>query len=201
MVRPGPDEFPLHVDAAALPAFLFELLPRITSDGELVGVPGLRARLNRRSAVLYMLGSSATVGLACLTYRQWLAALAFAEHVESAGDPLRWMGNDPTPLRAEELVAMARPSPEMSVAASHSALLRRFGIFAPTSGVSVRHAGPGETGIVWRETPTMVEIAVKLLHPVAGLPNDRFLVVPQQDCVRITSIEIGRASCRERVCT
>jgi hypothetical protein len=140
-----------------------------------------------------MLGSSAKVGLAGLTYRQWLAALAFAEHVESAGDPLRWMGNDPTPLRAEELVAMARPSPELSAAALRSALLRRFGIFAPASGVSVRHAGPGETGIVWRETPTMVEVAVKLLHPVAGLPNDRFLVVPQQDRVRITSIESGDA--------
>ena len=63
MVRPHAHEMVLHLEGGALGPLLVELLPRITPD-ELLGVPGLRARLHRRHVELYLVDDvSATVHL------------------------------------------------------------------------------------------------------------------------------------------
>src|SRR5882757_3310808 len=106
MVRSQGDGLVLHLERAVLGPLLLELLPRITADGSLAGVPGLRAILRRRHVELYLLYARTEVSLANISYRQWMAALAFAEAAggEREHNSLRWPGNDPTPLAEQEIV-------------------------------------------------------------------------------------------------
>ncbi|MBV9845659.1 MAG: hypothetical protein JOZ47_11360 [Kutzneria sp.] len=69
MVRPQPVELVLHVEPCSLAPLLLELMPRITED-DVLGVPGLRARLHRRHVELYLVDTDpvATVLLAGVSY-------------------------------------------------------------------------------------------------------------------------------------
>lgn len=188
-VRPQLESLTLHVNAAAVAPLLFELLPRVTREGGLVGVPGLRAVLHRRCAELYVLDSPARVTLANLTYRQWTAAMAFADAVDGE-NPLRWLGNDPTPLREEERNRLAQAPLEPKIDSLLSALLRRFGLFATTARLEVRRTTCDEIELEWRESPTVEAVAARLVHAVAGLPSD-FPVVLQGDRLKVADLDEG----------
>lgn len=188
-VRPQLEGLTLHVNAAAIAPLLFELLPRVTREGGLVGVPGLRAVLHRRCAELYVLDSPARVTLANLTYRQWTAAMAFADAVDGE-NPLRWLGNDPTPLCEEERDRLVQATLEPKIDSLLSALLRRFGLFATTARLSVRRTACDEIELEWRESPTVEAVAARLVHAVAGLPSD-FPVVLQGDRLKIADLDEG----------
>jgi hypothetical protein len=110
MVRPQPkSELVLHLDAITLAPLLLELLPRVAAEDAVAGLPGLRATLHRRHIELswFCTGELTRVQLANISYRAWSAALAFAETAYPEPDPLRWLGNDPTPLLPQELEALA----------------------------------------------------------------------------------------------
>lgn len=196
-VRPQLDGLTLHVNAAALAPLLFELLPRLTCDGDLVGVPGLRAVLHRRCVELYVLESPARVTLANLPYRQWAAALAFAE-VANPSDPLRWLGNDPTPLRPEESDGLGKPSPEPRSTSLYSALLRRAGLFLTAPRLSLRQVADDEMELAWHGSPALPAMAGRLADPVAGMFNDSVFVAQHGDRLRIAETEAGCAVALDR---
>jgi hypothetical protein len=191
MVRPQPSELFLHLEAAVLAPLMLELLPRITETGTVAGLPGLRATLHRRHVELYMLGTEPTarVQLANVSYRAWSAALAFTEAAYPEPNPLRWLGNDPTPLTEPELTALATCSTEAAVTALASCLLRRLGLLAQAQQLNVSMPSPGLLRLRWCGQPTAAAVATKLVHPITGLPGDRFLVVPNGKNVAITVLD------------
>jgi len=188
-VRPQrPHDLTLHVNGRALAPLLFELLPRITGEGDLVGVPGLRAVLHRRRVELLVLDTPARVTIANVSYRQWVAALAFVDAVDSE-NPLRWLGNDPQPLQHEEREALARVVSGTTASRLLSCLLRRIGLFSTTSRLSLRRASSDEVEIDWWESPSAAAIAVRLVDPAAGLFGSDHFVAGQGDRLKITDAD------------
>lgn len=190
MVRSQPDGLVLHLERAVLGPLLLELLPRITADGRLTGVPGLRAVVHRRHVVLYLRHAKAEVTVAAVSYRQWDAALAFVEAAngESEQNPLRWLGNDPTPLHEAELAAILERPRATALLRTASSVLRRVALFCSATNLRVYEAQPDTLYLQWADGPTAAQAAAKLVHPVTGLPGDRFLVVPQAAYVGVHSL-------------
>ncbi|HTI27311.1 MAG TPA: hypothetical protein VL652_40375 [Kutzneria sp.] len=171
MVRPHADEMVLHLESGALGPLLAELLPRV-AGGEMLGVPGLRARLHRRHVELYLVDDvSATVHLSNISYRQWVAALAFAESLVDLGD-LRWLGNDPTPLTEAERSVLDTRHRSPGPAALNSSLLRRARIFGDALWLTPWSRGCETTHVEWAGQPSLGRVARLLLHPLLGLPGD-----------------------------
>ena len=170
MVRPQQDTLVLHLEAAALGPLLLEMVPRVT-DGVLVGMPGLRARLCRRHIEVYLVDSdpAAVVSLANVSYRQWCAALAFAEAVDPDTEQW-WLGNDPQPLTAHEVQALAEHDRAPGAARLTSAVLRRGRLFTGESWITFRRNGCGDVCLEWTDNPSLPWVAAKLLHPVFGRP-------------------------------
>jgi hypothetical protein len=193
MVRSQPDDLILHLERAVLGPLLLELLPRITAEGTLAGVPGLRALLYRRHVVLYSFDTAAQVTLANVSYRQWAAALAFAEaaHVGPESDPLRWLGNDPTPLAEPELAAILDRPRAGGLVRLASSVLRRVGLFGAAKELRVYEAQPDTLYVQWHGGPTAARVATLLVHPVTGLPGNKFFVVPQAEYVTVHSLDDG----------
>ncbi|HEY0498015.1 MAG TPA: hypothetical protein VGD48_19905 [Kutzneria sp.] len=171
MVRPHAHEMVLHLENGALGPLLVELMPRITPD-ELLGVPGLRARLHRRHVELYLVDDvSATVHLSNVSYRQWVAALTFAESLVDMGE-LRWLGNDPTPLTDAERSALDTRHRSPGPAALNSSLLRRVRVFGDALWLVPWSRGCETTHVEWTAEPSLGRVARLLLHPLFGLPGD-----------------------------
>ncbi|WP_148309558.1 hypothetical protein [Kutzneria albida] len=172
MVRPRTNEIALHPHHEALAALLRELLPREADDG-LHGIAGLRARVHRRHVELYLLDSvpTATVLLPAVSYRRWSTAL---DKFEPATNLLRWMGNDPTPLRPVEL-ELTHPKPH---AAAASAILRRIGLFPTPPEVTTSADHPGVLALDWHDGPSTARVALDLLDDIAGLPATAACVHP-----------------------
>jgi hypothetical protein len=166
MVRPFQDGLSLHILPSALPALLRELMPRMSDNG-IVGFPGLRARSHRRHVVLTLL-DIATVQLTGVSYRQWLEAVDIADDDRTPQDPLRWLGNDPSPLTSPECALLA--ANQCSAVATASALLRRIRLFPvmPTQ-TTVTEA----CHLSWSVGPSVLAVADRLLHPVTGLGDIR----------------------------
>jgi hypothetical protein len=171
MVRPHAHELVLHLEGGALGPLLVELMPRITPD-EVIGVPGLRARLHRRHVELYLVDDvSAAVHLSNVSYRQWTAALAFAESLVDMGE-LRWLGNDPTPLTDAERSALDTRHRSPGPAGLNSALLRRAGIFGDALWFVPWSRGCETTHVEWTPQPSLGRVTRLLMHPLFGLPGD-----------------------------
>lgn len=171
MVRPHAHEMVLHLEGGALGPLLAELMPRAT-EHELLGVPGLRARLHRRHVELHLVDDvSATVHLSNVSYRQWTAALAFVESVVDLGE-LRWLGNDPTPLTDAERFALDTRHRSPGPAGLNSSLLRRARIFGDSLWLTPWSRGCETTHVEWTPPSSLGRVARLLLHPVFGLPGD-----------------------------
>ncbi len=191
MLRSQPDGMMLHLERAVLGPLLLELLPRVTADGSLAGVPGLRAVLHRRHIELYSLYTTASVTLANLSYRQWTAGLAFAEVAAGEHEQsklLRWLGNDPTPLHELELAAIIAKPREAGLLRTTSAVLRRAGLWAEAQNLQTDELQPNALHLRWHAGPTAAEVATALVHPITGLYGDRFFVVPQAKTVTVHSL-------------
>jgi hypothetical protein len=192
MVRPQPkSELVLHLDAITLAPLLLELLPRMTAEDAVAGLPGLRATVHRRHVELLRLGTDepTRVQLANVSYRAWSAALAFAEAACPAPDPLRWLGNDPTPLLPQELEALAgrRLSDELTALASW--LLRRLKLLGQAQQLHVSAPKPDQLQVRWSGGSTAAAVATKLVHPIMGFPGDKFVVVPAGSRVTIHCLD------------
>jgi hypothetical protein len=171
MVRPHAHEMVLHLESTALGPILAELMPRVTPEG-LVGMPGLRARLHRRHVELFLVDDvSATVHLSNVSYRQWTAALAFAESLVDMGE-LRWLGNDPKPLIDAERSALDVRHRSPGPAGLNSSLLRRARIFGDALWFVVWSRGCETTKVDWVPQPSLGRVARLLMHPLFGLPGD-----------------------------
>jgi len=165
---------------------LFELLPRITPEGVLRGVPGLRAVLHHRWVELYALGSPAKITLANVPYRHWAAALAFAD-VADPGNPLRWLGNDAPSLRREEHEALERREFDAIIDFLLSALLRRSALFSSASNLVFRHAVGSDLEFEWCGPSVPQAMAARLVHPITGLIGTGVFVAPRSGRLRIAS--------------
>ncbi|QUQ69969.1 hypothetical protein JJ691_77370 [Kutzneria sp. CA-103260] len=171
MIRPHAHELVLHLEGGALGPLLAELMPHVAQD-ELVGVPGLRARLHRRHVELYLVDDiSAAVHLSNVSYRQWTAGLAFAESLVDMGE-LRWLGNDPTPLTDAERAALDTRHRSPGPAGLNSSLLRRFRIFGDALWSVAWSRGCETTKVEWTPQPSLGRVARLLMHPLFGLPGD-----------------------------
>lgn len=194
MVRPQPDgELVLHLETAVLAPLILELWPRLTKDGVVAGLPGLRATVHRGHVELIRLGTdqAARIQLANVSYRAWSAALAFAEAAYPGPNPLQWLGNDPTPLLPQELEALANRQLTANFSTLASCLLRRIGLLAAADAVFTDTPQPDQLRVRWRGEPTAAAVATKLVHPLAGLPGDEFLVVPDDKGVTIRCPDAG----------
>jgi hypothetical protein len=179
MVRPQPVELVLHIEPPSLAPLLLELMPRITDD-DVLGIPGLRAKLHRRHVELYLIDTDpvATVLLANVSYRQWTAAMAFVESAapQPAG-ALRWLGNDPHPLTPQECEVLTSRHRAPGPAHLTSALLRRALVFGDALWFMVWARGCDTAKVEWPVGPSLPRIASQLIHPVFGLPGDIFRIL------------------------
>jgi hypothetical protein len=166
MVRPHRDHIDLHLQPKVLAQLLRELLPSEEPDGTFRGIPGLRAIVHRRHIELYLLHSipKATLLLPAISYRPWTEALA---EIESQQNPLRWLGNDPTPLRPAELDA-ERDKPHAALA---SAILRRLRLFTAPPEVNTFANHPDILNLDWYQGSSTANVLRMLVHPVGGIAS------------------------------
>jgi hypothetical protein len=163
MVRPHRDRIDLHLQPQALAPLLRELLPAENPDGTFRGIPGLRAIVHRRHIELYLLHSipKATLLLPAISYRSWGEALA---EIESPQNPLRWLGNDPTPLGPAELDA-EHDRPHAALA---SAILRRLQLFPTPPEVTTSTEQPRRCTLDWYDGPSTGHVVRALAHQIGG---------------------------------
>ncbi|AHH94526.1 hypothetical protein [Kutzneria albida] len=179
-VRPQTDGLILHLTPAALPVLLLELLPH-TVQGGFTGVPGLRVRPHRRQVHLVQTHVPDTsVHIAAVSYRQWVAATAFVQ--QATGLPTHTYCSHAAALRPlddHETSALAGPRAQVSpeLAGLASSLLRRQRVCAGTTGAQVTALGDQALSVRWTggHSPA-VAAALFLLHPIMGLPGDRFVI-------------------------
>ena len=103
------------------------------------------------------------------------------------GNPLRWLGNDPQPLRREGQDSLERKESEPIATFLLSALLRRGFLFATASSLAFRRAAGGDLDIAWCGASTLQTVAARLVDPLAGLPGVGFFVAQRADRLRIAS--------------
>jgi hypothetical protein len=184
MFRPGRgvEGTALHLPASSLAPMMAMLIPRLV-DGRLYGLAGLRATIHRRRIELHLADGdpTSTVVLAKTSFRLWAATLAFAREI---------VGREATTdldsrLNAAEqaLIDAGRvPGP----AALGSALLRRLRILGDTFWLIIRDDGPDGIRLDWAGGATAEQVAAALVHPLAGLPGERFFVTRLADgCVTV----------------
>jgi hypothetical protein len=164
MIRPRPHHVALHIQAVALAPLLRELLPSEHPDGTFRGIPGLRAVVHRRHVELYLLHSipKASLVLSAVSYRSWHEAL---DEIESPRDPLRWLGNDPTPLRSVEL-KLEGSKPHAAVA---SAILRRLQLFPTPPEITTSADQAGRCTLSWYDGPSTAQVIFALVHQIGGI--------------------------------
>ncbi|WP_025353696.1 hypothetical protein [Kutzneria albida] len=188
MVRSLPGDLVLHIEPPALAPLMLELMPRITAD-DVLGLPGLRARLHRRHVELYLVDTDppATVLISNVSYRQWLAAMAFVESAAPVSGGVRWLGNDVQPLTPQEAEVLASRHRAPGPAHLTSALLRRALVFGDALWFSSWANGCATAKVEWPLGPSLPQVASKLIHPVFGLPGDIFRIHhPNEDYLAIT---------------
>jgi hypothetical protein len=179
MVRParGVEETMLHQQAATVAPMMAMLVPRIV-DGRLHGLGGLRASMHRRHVQLHLAdgGPTRKVGLAGTSFRQWVAALAFAKQVTGLGH-VAAVDSRLTAAERDAIDAGRVPCP----AALASALLRRLRILGDTFWLTVRGDGPDGLHLAWAGGRSTAQVAAALVHPLTGLAGERFFVTRVAD--------------------
>ncbi|QUQ66060.1 hypothetical protein [Kutzneria sp. CA-103260] len=192
-VRPAVEggSITMHMRASAATPMITTLLPRVV-DGTVRGLAGLRVRIHRRHVELYLADAtgSGSVHLANMSVRQWAGMLGYARMLTG----YRWPTYFDEPLTDPERAAITRgrvPGPGRLA----SALLRRLRIFGDTVWFTAQPSGLTDIHLTWAGGHTAPHVAVALVHPVAGLPGDRFIVTPAADgTITITSVEPSGAS-------
>ena len=179
MVRPvrGVGETILHLRAGILAPMMAVLAPHVV-DRQARGLAGLRATLHRRHVQLHLADSGLTrmVGLSNTSFRQWAAALAFAEQVSGLGQ----LPAVDSRLTAAER-AVIREGRVPGPVALASALLRRLRVLGDTFWLTVRNDGPNGLRMDWAGGRSAVQVAAALVHPLTGLAGERFFVTRMAD--------------------
>ncbi|GAA0648377.1 hypothetical protein GCM10010174_84750 [Kutzneria viridogrisea] len=184
MVRSLPGDLVLHIEPPALAPLMLELMPRITAD-DVLGLPGLRARLHRRHVELYLVDTDppATVLISNVSYRQWLAAMAFLD-AELAGERASCWTCSPEPLTPQESHAVGEGRRDVVGIEVLSALLRRIRLTGDTLWSSVR-VEDGRIHVDWAGGATTPTVAAGLIHPLFGLPGDEFDISRENDGINV----------------
>ncbi|GAA3436956.1 hypothetical protein [Kutzneria kofuensis] len=179
IVRPvrGAGETILHLNAGILAPMMAVLVPRVV-NGQVHGLAGLRATLHRRHVQLHLAdgGSTSTVALSGKSFRQWAAALAFAEQVIGPEQPPVLDGRLTT-AELDVIRAGRVPGP----VALASALLRRLRVLGDTFWLTVRTDGPDGIRVDWAGGSSAAQVAAALVHPLTGLAGERFYVTRVAD--------------------
>lgn len=188
----------LNQRAEAAP-MIAALLPHVV-DGTVHGLAGLRARSYRRNVTLYLAdGVTGSVSLAHMSPQRWRAVLGFARVIIGHERLLLSEG----PLTEVECAAIAAgrvPGPAWMA----SALLRRLRILGDTMWLTIQPDGRAGIRVRWSGGRTAGRVATALVHPLAGLPGDRFIVAraaggaitiasPDADGVDTATIVLDRA--------
>jgi hypothetical protein len=165
-VAPSRDELILRMDPEAVGLLLRGLMPRETDTG-LDGVPGLRVYSDRRNLRLYLHNTDtvSAVRIASVSVRQFLDLLERIDVDRPAGDPLRWLGNDPAPLQPAE----QEPLPVRGYVDAASDLLRRIRLF-PTIPEVMLLPAENAVAVDWQHGASTAKVLMDLQHPAAGLP-------------------------------
>jgi hypothetical protein len=169
-VVPRPDALTVHVYPEVVGPLLRELMPREHDDG-LRGVPGLRVRSHYRHLSLYLLddpsGPRTAITIPSVPHRRFFDILDTIDADRSTSDPLRWVDNQPQPLRPveRELLSAAPYAPLAS------AILRRIRMFTTIPEVTVSPGQEDSIALDWHQGPSTAAIVLHLLHPLAGLPT------------------------------
>jgi hypothetical protein len=118
-------------------------------------------------------------------FRRWAAIRGYAGVL--TGEPVPPHIEHPLTEPERAAIEAGRvPAP----AALGSALFRRLRVLGDTSWLTVRRDGPTGIRVTWAGGRTAAEVAVGLVHPLAGLPGDRFLVVPAVDgAMTVTALD------------
>jgi len=187
MTRPSIDgtQTVLHLPGSAAVPMIATLLPHV-ADGTTHGLAGLRVRVCRRNMVLYLADSgwAGSISLARTSFRQWASMLGFARVVTGHEWPVAFEGPPTEPERA--VIAAGRVPGPVPMA---SALLRRLRILGDTMWLTVQPDGPIGIRLNWSGGRTAVQVAAALVHPLAGLPGDQFIVTRTADePITITSL-------------
>jgi hypothetical protein len=179
MFRPGrgTEETALHLPASVLAPMMALLVPRLV-NGRLYGLAGLRATVHRRHIQLHLAdsGPTRTVAVSRTSLRQWAAVRAFIEEVVG----LDAVTDLDSQLNAAEhaVIGIGRvPGP----ASLGSALLRRLRILGDTFWLTIRGDGPDGVRLDWAGGTSAAQVAAALVHPLAGLPGERFFVTRLAD--------------------
>jgi hypothetical protein len=174
MVRPvrAVGDTILHLQAGALAPMMAVLAPHVV-NGRVRGLAGLRATLHRRHVQLHLAdgGTTRMVGLSNTSFRQWAAALAFAEEVIGLGH-LPAVDGRLTVAERDVIRASRVPGP----VALASALLRRLRVLGDTFWLTVRNDGPDGMRLDWAGGRSAAQVAAALVHPLVGLAGERFYV-------------------------
>jgi hypothetical protein len=172
IVRPGvaEGEAVLHLPAVTAAPIIATLLPHV-AGGNVRGLAGLRTQLHRRHVRLYLIDGapSMSVPLANTSFRQWSALLAFARELTGH----EWPTSFDTPLAEQERAAIAAGRTP-GLASLGSALFRRLRVLGTTAWLTVNLDGPASMRVDWAGGRTAVQVAAALVHPLAGLPGERF---------------------------
>lgn len=163
----------LYMPPTVVAQLLAAVLPRVV-NGRVHGLPGLRTRTYQRHVRLYIADSADTrVDLATTNKRWWSAALAFASAATGHG----WPHDFQDPLTEAEQAAGAAGRVSCPVALA-SALLRRVRVVGATTWLRAHEEGPCGIRVEWAGGRSAATVAAALVHPLAGLPGERFVVVP-----------------------
>lgn len=186
MVRPGDETATaLNQGASAATPMIATLLPH-SVDGNMRGLAGLRAQTHRRYVKLYLADSAATgsVALTGTILPLWDSMLGFARVVTGHEWPIPFEEPLTEPERA--VIAAGRVPGPVPVA---SALLRRLRILGTTVWLTIHPDGPTGLRVSWSGGRTAAQVAIALVHPLTGLPGDRFVVTRATDgTVTVTSL-------------
>jgi hypothetical protein len=179
IVRPVPaaGETILHLRAGMLAPMMAVLLPHVV-NGDAHGLAGLRSSVHRRHVQLHLAdgGPTRLVALSNTSFRQWVAALAFAEQVIGPEHPPVVDGRLTTAER--DVIRAGRIRGPVALA---SALLRRLRVLGDTFWLTVRNDGPDGMRLDWAGGRSAAQVAAALVHPLVGLAGERFYVTRLAD--------------------
>jgi hypothetical protein len=156
----------------ALAEFAFEFLPRQYDDGEIGGVPGLRAFASRRGIILRTLGPSgrltgAQVLLKGVSRRSWREAVATANAQPLDGPATMSFAHERDLTHAEHQF-MRRYQVVNGPIALASAMLRRLHILRSACWIHVWTADRAFK-VEWCHGPDLRETSRLLIRPPAGI--------------------------------
>ncbi|WP_406635803.1 hypothetical protein [Amycolatopsis sp. WGS_07] len=170
---PRRDRLQVRIVPVAVPPLLHELLP-FELDGEVSGIPGVRARVHRRSTELFLLDApDAVVELVGVGKKAWQAATAWRYAFNlKAPEGVSLADASPerlTPDESRSLASYGRAFGPVDIA---SGFVRRIAVLRHTLWVRAWPTGGFDLNVEWPgDEPRQAHVALQLAHPVLGLPG------------------------------